>query len=188
MSVHSGLSLDAMRTVRGVFPASLSWLGCQLFNGYSDFSQAGTFYLGAALDPRTLVLAASGDLEHFGVTTIPAGGVIRYMWMSGSPRGEGALFTWAVGEQCDNNTGVPITFYAAHVALVDGRPSLTDVSVVAPDVRYTCGHYHGSAFGPDGRAYLVVYSSPPGPVPGPCYNPSLGLPLKVYVQDGGPQV
>jgi hypothetical protein len=185
MVVHTGTDVDAMSTTPLLFRIERSWQPCQLFNGYSDFSAAGTHYMFTATGDTTLAVTASIDLANFPTVVFDAGRPIRYMWVEGSKLGEGALLTWAVADDC--NVLSPSTFYAAHVALIDGAPVVSDVSVVVEGVARTCGHYMGNELGPDGRAYLVVHASPGGCLgPLPEFVPLTHEPWAIYVQDGGP--
>jgi hypothetical protein len=185
--VHSGPSVQAMSTSPPILRAQRSWQFCSFFNGYSDFSAAGTHYVFAGTSPSQFAVSASADLTNYATITVDVPGVLRYMWVEGSKTGEGALITWAVGEDCNPVGFLPATFYAAHVVLENGVPKIVDATVVADELNGTCGHYMGNDVGPDGRAYVVVHASPGGCLgPIPEFAPLVHEPWRVYIQDGGP--
>lgn len=184
MVVHHGATLDAMASVPAV-RAHRSWQECGLFNGYGDFSGAGSYYLFTGTSARELAVSATSDLAEFETLTFDAGGIVNYMWLAGDPRGEGALLTWGVATSCDDFA--PVSFYAAHVALRAEGLTISDVSLVAANLGGTCGHYMGSDVGPDGRAYLVAHTTPAGcGGPLPATVPFTSVPWRVFIQNGGP--
>ncbi|MCA1814164.1 MAG: hypothetical protein LC624_09475 [Halobacteriales archaeon] len=186
LGVFWGTDIAQPRVSRA-FDTFGDWVACNAFNGYGAFAATGTYYVAGASAQGTLTIAASTDMESFATASFALPGQLFYGWMTGSPTGEGALLSFAVTPLDDC---LHPTYYAAHVALVDGQVELSDVSVVAhPTNGAACGHYQGSSLGPDGRAYVVVFASAGGCLgPVPQATPGTHFPLKVYVQSGGPDV
>jgi hypothetical protein len=149
--------------------------------GWAAYDAGGNEYaLGATNDTHFAI--ATNDGTGFQTHTFDAQGKLWFLWISGSTTSDGALVTWAEsGESCEdaNAAPEPVTFHAAHVA-PDG--TLSDSSVVVRGVDQPCGDYHGSSLGPDGKAYVVAFSSPTN-----CGDLPPGRhPLTAYVQTGGP--
>lgn len=187
MAVHLGTDPRALQPSPPLLETPSSFNACAGFNGYSTFDQAGNLYVLYFQGPTRLAVSASADLAAFTHTTFPLeAGIVRFLWAEGSPRGEGALLTWAVAESCDN--WAPTDFYAAHVRLVDRAPVITDVSTIAAGVIGVCGDYMGNDVGPDGRAYQAVHASVGACLDTPDHLPLTDRPWRVYIQDGGPRL
>jgi hypothetical protein len=167
-------------TTTVVFPSVPINLGCGTNYGFAGFSAKGTLWVAAATGDKTFAVAASkdGDLARYRAREFDVGGDIAYLWLSASPAGEGALVSWAT----TTDACLHARFYVAHLAL-DGVPRLRDVTLLADDVIGACGDYSGNALGPDGRAYVAVFSAAHG-----CLSTPGERPLTIYVQEGGPRV
>lgn len=166
---------------------SLAGCGGGGFNtGWAAYSQTGTLYVAGGAGQRRIAIAASTDDVNFPTTLFDVPAPIKFLWLSGNPRAEGALLSVGVSPGCGPGTD----FYAAHVSLANGVPLVSNLSLVASGVRDACGDYMGSAVGPDGFAHVVVGSTANalcGPVNAEDPLGSTGkMPLTVYIQDGGP--
>lgn len=187
MVVHLGPDPRALRPSPPLFESPTSFNPCAGFNGYGTFDAPGNLYVLSFQGPQRLAVTGSSDLAAFATTVFPVeGGIVRFLWAEGSPRGEGALLTWAVGPSCDNFE--PVTFYAAHVRLVDGAPVVSEASVIDAGILGVCGDYMGNEVGPDGRAYQAVHASVGACLDTPDHLPLTDAPWRVYIQDGGPRL
>ncbi|MCA1812974.1 MAG: hypothetical protein LC624_03365, partial [Halobacteriales archaeon] len=176
LTVLLGQDPMALRTatVLGTVPTNLA---CGTNYGFAGFTRQGTLVVAAATDARHIAVAASDDLRTWRVSTFDAGGDVGYLWLSAGP-GQGALLSWVTTE----DACLAGDFHVAHVDLA-AAPRLRDAMVLAADVAGPCGDYSGSALGPDGRAYVAVFSAPHG-----CLDLPGDAPLTLYVQTGGPTV
>ena len=109
------------------------------------------------------------------------GSPLRHFYMDPNDFGTGALAVWAVegeSEDADGNAEA-WDWYVGHVQVgADGAPELTGVHLVINEGPMPSAHVTGAAVGPDGRAYIAMYSS----------RAILAgsTPLSVYVQQDGP--
>lgn len=105
----------------------------------------------------------------------------RHFYMDANDFGPGALVVWAVdGERDEAGQGDGYDWYVGHLQNgADGLPELTGVFLAIDEGPQPSAHVTGAAVGPDGRAYLTMYTG----------GASLGgqaTPLSVYVQTAGP--
>ncbi len=151
--------------------------------GSSAFDKAGNLYVtginNTAKHGRFIVGMSTDAGANFTTLTVQTTGFIGFNYVDGNLRGPGAVVSWIQ----DGDTAGKADVYAAHILPVDGHAVISDVSLVADEVDAPCGDVMGAAAGPDGRAYVVVHSSPMG-----CTGTPLGTPLSVYVQGPGTAV
>src|SRR5207244_9867274 len=155
--------------------------------GFSAFDREGRLYVTNVKSTDSFAIATHAPGRRLRARTFDAHGPLQYLWISGSQIGPGALVTWAVGHSCEagpiggSSQLVRSDVYAAHVRIAHGLARLSDESIVAKDLPGLFGDYMGSSLGPDGRAYVAVYSSDRPTVDVPGHEP-----LFLYAQDGGP--
>lgn len=147
--------------------------------GGAAFDGAGNLYVWAENNTKEegwFAIGSSSDAgAHMDVTRFHTSGKVGFMHVDGAQNGTGALVTWAQQGTASNRAD----FYAGHLVPEAGGVRLVDVSLVAKDTM-PCGDVMGSGAGPDGRAYVVVFSDPQG-----CQDTPLSHPLTVYVQAEG---
>jgi hypothetical protein len=192
-NLNRGVATDQVRTREideMAFPAWQSTMceGRSQNWGFSGFDATGTGYVVTWASETEFAIAAGPAGGQLRVGRFDAHGKLSFVWLSGSQRGDGALVTWAVERGCNpdptdaENNVDRSDLYAGHVRLVDGVPTLANEAKVAENVVGLKGDYLGSSLGPDGKAYLVAYSSQTDvTVPG-------HEPLSVFIQKGGPKL
>ncbi|MHB8633223.1 MAG: hypothetical protein ACYDBQ_04540 [Thermoplasmatota archaeon] len=145
--------------------------------GSSAFDGAGTLWVAAMAntnhDGRFVLGASTNGGATFGNATFVVSRPLGFLNVAANANRTGVLVTWAQ----ENATAGNADFYAARFHVQGGVPVQDDVSLVAPGVVKPCGDVMGSTLGPDGRAYVVVFSSPQG-----CTDQPLSTPLTVWVQ------
>jgi hypothetical protein len=168
-------------TTTAAFTTSLTDLACSANWGFSGISSAGTFYVTDATDLTHFKVSATTTGTTFKTTSFATTDDLAFLWISGSKTGEGALATWA--ESKDGSACGDVDFYAAHITLDgSGFPQMSDKTLVA-SAQSPCGDLMGSDVGPDGNAYLVIFSDPLQ-----CLDTPLSHPLTVYAQTSGPTI
>ncbi|MES2154259.1 MAG: hypothetical protein V4510_03910 [bacterium] len=149
--------------------------------GFSGYDKEGTLFVAATNNTkdtgRFIVAASTNGGANFTVTTFETTGKIGFLNVDGNMGGPGALVSWIQ----DGGAAGKADVYAAHLFIDSfGQPIIRDVSVVASKVTAPCGDVMGSGSGPDGRAYVVVFSDAKG-----CLDTPGSHPLSVYVQGKG---
>ncbi|HEV8360298.1 MAG TPA: hypothetical protein VGR28_07590 [Candidatus Thermoplasmatota archaeon] len=152
--------------------------GCLPNYGWSGFSSSERLFLAAAKNQTAITIATSSDLSTFTTTTVDLPGTVSAMWLATSRTSEGALLSYAIGNGCSG-----ADFYAAHVRVVNGTLQVQDESFVA-HAQLICRDFYGSAVGPSGTAYLVVFDATVNGCNG--MSDYTTRPLTVYIQDAGP--
>jgi hypothetical protein len=154
--------------------------GSGAYFGVSAADRAGNFYVAfennTAKDGAFVVGLSTDGGRTFQPTTFTTTSKVAFLYVSGSQEGTGALVSWMQ----DSPTAGAADIYAAHLRPGADGLAITDVSRVASAVKVPCGDVMGSAPGPDGRAYVVVFADPAG-----CTDTPGSHPLSVYVQDKG---
>jgi hypothetical protein len=167
-------------------------------NGTNLLGQPTTQVIRHQRDGQMLFAASTDDGNTFiNATFTMPGKPLRHFYMDANEKGPGALVVWAIdGETRNaNNATIAWDWYVGHLQLgANGAPEMVGVHLAINEGPRPSAHVTGAAVGPDGRAYLAMYTGGGGPnTPGlpPSVPPQLpsvssALPLSVYVQRSGP--
>lgn len=159
-------------TIKAGDPASYGG-GAQF--GVSAFDAAGNLYVGVEDndgDNAGFSIGFSPDAgATFETTRFEVKGDVGFLHIDGLQSGAGAIVSWAQGA-----SGGKADFYVGHLVPEPGGVRIEDVSLAAQGTQ-PCGDVMGSGAGPDGRAYVVVYSDA-----NPCTGTPLGTPVSVYIE------
>jgi hypothetical protein len=123
-----------------------------------------------------IVSSSTDGGETFTQTNFTTDKPLRHFYMDANEQGPGALVVWAVeGDE------VGYDWFIGHVGMdANGTPILERIALAIEEGPAPSAHVTGAAVGPDGRAYLAMYTNRAGSVQAPTH------PLSVYIQESGP--